>query len=145
MNDVNNSSIARSRKRRRSRKRKPIPGMLSRLTSFGVALVVAVTLIAVFARKVAEPYALGASQHRQIASLQDQLSETRLQNQHLQERRDALDRPEGIEVAARSEGYLRKGEARLVLEHDPSPMPDHPQIDSLLDRWRSAWFELVGR
>lgn len=119
--------------------------MLPRLALLGVVLVLAVGLCGALAIKIGQPYAMGASQWRQISQLRGQLGDARSENEQLAIRCASLDKPEGIEVAARGMGYLRKGEERLVLENDPAPMPDNRPSVSFLDRCRSAWFSVVGR
>ncbi|MDR3708414.1 MAG: hypothetical protein P4L33_08935 [Capsulimonadaceae bacterium] len=145
MGEENNTIDPTARKRRRVHKRKPILGLLPRFGLLGTGLALLLIMGGLIVGKLIDPYQKGAVQQRQIAELRTDLNATRTKNEGLQQRRDALYRPEGIEVAARSEGYLRKGEVRLVLERDPTPLPERAHSDSILDRWRGAWLGFVGR
>jgi len=133
-----------ARKRRKVRKRKPIIGMLPRLALLGIVFLLIIVVCGAIIAKIAQPYAMAAVQGRQISVLSQELASTRLENSQLDTRRKSLGEPEGIEVAARDQGYLRQGEERLVLEPDPTPMPEIQSGYSFLNKWRGAWFSIAG-
>ncbi len=145
MNDEYNNLDVEAPVRRKARKRKPILGLVPRFAFMAAALVGTFVICGALLGKLIEPYAFGATQSQQIGVLKSQLNTTADENTRLQQRRDSLAKPEGIEVAARSQGYLRKGEVRVVLENDPAPIADRPATENVLDRWRSAWLNFAGR
>jgi len=144
MDDENNTIDQLAHRRRHARKRKPVVGLLPRYILLAAGFVCVLAIGGMILAKIVDPYQEGAAQQRQISVLRTQLADTQVKNLGLEQRRDALYRPEGVEVAARSEGYLRKGEIRLVLEHDPNPMPEQVHHDSMADRWHNIWLGFVG-
>ncbi|HEY3330179.1 MAG TPA: hypothetical protein VGK19_09185 [Capsulimonadaceae bacterium] len=144
MNDEQVNRDANARKRRRTRKRKPVYGLLPRFTVIGIVVLIGVAIITGLVGKAVEPFARASNQSGKIQMLQAQVNETVSENAKLEARKQSLSRPEGIEVAARSEGYLRKGEVRLVLENDPTPVAQ-PKDESPLQRIRSAWMNFITR
>jgi len=144
MRDELNIATQSSRKRGRIRKRKPVLGMLPRVVLLGAVLALLIVSCVAVCAKLGQPFAMRTTQARQIAGLSKQLNETRTENTLLDMRRVSLDQPEGIEVAARDQGYLRKGEERLVLETDTTPISNSQNDDSFLNKWHSAWLSIAG-
>lgn len=122
-----------------------MPGLLTRYLFMGGLISLAVAVCAVVGATILQPYCMGASQGKEISGLSGQLQQLKSENSLLIQRRDSLSRPEGIEVAARSAGYLRKGEVRLVLEADPTPLPDRSESNSIAGKIRSAWMSIFAR
>jgi cell division protein FtsB len=145
MNTEQTTNRIGRKSRRKATKRKPILGMLPRFVMVGVILILTLGACFAFVAKIAQPYQMILSQGAQIRDSQSQLNDLRTRNQSLSMRRDYLQKPEGIEVAARSAGYLKPGEMRLVLENAPQPVPERAQDAGILDRFKSAWLTIVGR
>ncbi len=131
------------RRPRRRRSRKPILGPLPRLIILLLVLGLVVSVFVPMGRWWQRRYTMNGVESRQIVSAQSKLTVLQSQNAQLQRERDYLRRADGIEVAARTQGYLRPGELRLVLETPPAPAP--PPASSFTDRVRTTWRRMTGQ
>ena len=135
---------SKSKGKRRSRRRKPIPGMVPRILV--MCVVIGLLGVAAYATvtKIAQPYALQGDEQTHIRSLSRQLSATESQNKDLERQVVYLNRPDGVEMTARSFGYVKHGEEGVVVE-TPVSLAPAPANTSLMTRIRSAFNALMGR
>jgi len=130
---------------RRKRRRKFVPGVFARYVFIGGTLAVLLTVCCWVGSRLIDPYKMGYEQARAISELNTHLNEVNSMNANLSMRSQALDRPEGIEKAARAAGYLKKGEVRLVLENTPPVTPDRSEDAGLGSKLRSAWLSIFAK
>jgi cell division protein FtsB len=105
----------------RSKRRKPfIPSLVFRGVFIGSALLFTSAMCWGFVKIIAHPYILGAQQAKILAQKRSELKQLEAQDEQLSQQSAYLQRPDGIEAAARTQGYLKPGEQSLVIEPVPA-------------------------
>ena len=102
-------------KRRPRKRRKFILAPWGRGLIALAAVIVTVGFTVQTALRLARPYELGARQAAVLAQATEQRDDLTAQNADLVRQCAYLNRPDGIESAARTLGYLRPGEISLVI------------------------------
>ena len=134
------ADTARAQLRGRRKRRKRGTGRGAKLFAGSAAAVVGIVLLCGIVTKAAQPYQMQHQQARQIAQLRSQLSEANAQNADLERQTIYLQRPDGIENAARAEGFLKPGEVSLDIQANTGPSTTGASqgggIETIL---RNAW------
>ncbi len=113
--------ITRTRKGRRPRRRIKISAWIWRVGTATIAL----ALVGRLASMGAEPYAKRLKQEAESAQLLATRDRLKDENAQLRRQIHRLGSGQGLDVEARSIGYIRKGEIPLLLTFD-APAPSHP-------------------
>lgn len=113
----------RPRAPRRRRRRRTVLGLGPRLILAAAAMIVMVFALVEFGIKIAQPYELQRSEARQIDQMNAQVASYNLSNQELQQKIDYLQRPDGIENAARAQDWVKRGEVSLEITVAPPATP----------------------
>lgn len=136
---IASSSVRTHRKKRR---RKTVVGLVPRyiLTALVSGVIIFVCYKVVV--QIAQPYALQHQQSAQIRSLQSQLASDLTTNQDIDRQIAFVQRPEGVETAARGQGFLKPGEVSLEIDVKAPPTqsdPAHQGFRGMIRRAISHW------
>src|SRR5579883_2659656 len=113
-------TIERPRPSRKKRRRKRVLGMFPRLMLSAILVGFTIVVCVAMITKIIQPYQMSHDQSKQMSALSQQLADTESQSADLQKKVSYLRRPDGIEAAARAQGYLKPGEISLIIENPPA-------------------------
>jgi cell division protein FtsB len=140
-----NTAVPLPRRPRRKRRRKIVLGLLPRLLLVVSAAIIMLLATAAFVAKIARPYQIQHTEAKQIDQESATLSSYEAANRDLQAKIDYLKRPDGIENAARSQDWVKRGEISLEISIAPPAAPANHEQSGFAGIIRRAWQNLTAK
>ncbi len=138
------ADASRAQLRGRSKRRRQGIGPKGNFAVWTASALAGALLLCGFVTKAAQPYRLEHQQARQIAALKRQFAESNVSNADLERQTAYLKRPDGIENAARAQGFVKPGEVSIEVQATVSPAsPSSDRSQGLASILRNAWIHWI--